>query len=72
MKITSANDLQERIIKVAGELDCKNIQLAKQGKASDEIANDLFEMMFIHEFLPYWNTGQVRQKECLLNEKYNV
>jgi len=72
MRITSANGLQERIIKVASELDCENIKLAKQGKASDEIDNDLFEMMFIHEFLPYWNTGQIRQKECLLNDKYNI
>lgn len=72
MRINSAHVIQKRIIKVASELDCKNISLAKQGKASNETNFAIFEMMFIYKFLPFFDAEQRRQKECFLNEKYGI
>lgn len=72
MKILTANGLQDRIMQAAVVLDCENIALAKQGKQSESVDEQLFEMMFIHEFLPYWNAGQIKQKECYLNDKYGI
>lgn len=72
MKIFSAYELQKRIVKTASEMDCENNRLAKQGKASSEINEAIFEMMFLYPFLPYWPVEVLRQKECYLNDKYQV
>ena len=72
MRINSANGIQKRIIAVASKLDCQNIELAKQGKASIKINDALFELMFIHTFIPFWDSSQRRQKECLLKDKYGI
>lgn len=72
MRIIDAYGLQKRIVQAACEMDCENNLLAKQGKASVEVDKDIFRLMFIHKFLPYWSTEQIRQKECLLNEEYGV
>lgn len=72
MKFYAANDIQTRILQVACALDCENIQAAKQGKASKQVNDDIVELMFAHEFIPYWNTKQIRQVECFLNEKFKI
>ncbi len=72
MKSYSADELQARILKVACEMDCKNIQAAKQGQASIEVNKNVFELMFIHEFLPGWDANKRRQVECLLNAKFKI
>lgn len=72
MRIITAYELQKRISKVASKMDCENIKLAKQGKASQVVDEKIFEMMFIRQFLPYWTTQQIKQKECYLNEKFGV
>ena len=72
MREISAYALQQRISAFACKMDCEDISLAKKGKASKQNNDDLFEMMFIYEFLPYWNTEQIRQKECYLNNKHGL
>lgn len=72
MRIIDGRELQKRIIQAATEMDCENNLLAKQGKASSEVDRGIFELIFIHKFLPFWTTEQVRQKECYLNNKYSV
>ena len=72
MRVISATNLQGRIEKAACEMDCKAVALAKQGKSSKGTQDALFEIMFIHAFLPYWNTSQLRQKECYLHDKFGI
>ena len=72
MRVISAYELQKRIVTVASQMDCQNNELAKQGKASPEIDRQIFELMFIHQFLPFFSVDQIRQKECYLNETYGV
>lgn len=72
MRFTTASGLQTRIMKVACQMDCDNIQSASQGKSSKQVNVDLKELMVIHEFIPYWNIEQLRAAECYLNEKYKI
>lgn len=71
-KIYSSYDIQQRVYKIACDLSCENIQKAKQGKPVRETDDQIFELMFIAEFLPYWNAKQMKQKECYINDKYNA
>ena len=72
MRIIDAEGLQKRILEAAESMDCKNLELDKQGMASPDVNKAIFELMFIHQFLPFMDNSQVRQKECYLNEKYGV
>ena len=72
MRIIDARILQKRITEAASQMDCKNNQAGRSGKTSSEVDRAIFELMFIHKFLPFWSTEQVRQKECYLNNKYSV
>ncbi|MGG7664075.1 hypothetical protein [Dyadobacter sp. BHUBP1] len=72
MKVISARELGERIMKVAVELDCQNSRMARVGKPDWQVDQGLFELMFILEFVPYWNAAQLWQKACYLNRKYGV
>ena len=70
MRIITANELQKRVAKIASKMDCENIKLAKQGKGNKVVDDKIFELMFIHTFLPYWSTDQIKQKECYINSKF--
>lgn len=72
MRLFSVDDIQNRIVKVACALDCENIQNAKQGKTSIDLNESVVELMFFHEFMPYWTKHQVKEAECYLNEKYKI
>ena len=72
MRIITASSLRPRILKATNELMCKGVALAKRGKKDKTIDASILELMLIYEFLPYWSDAQVRQKECYLNEKFNV
>ena len=72
MRTFAASEIQAKILAAACQLDNQDIQAAKQGKASVQVADDLLHLMLIHEFLPYWKTEEIRQIDCFLNEKFNI
>lgn len=72
LKSNSAHDLQIRILRAAAKMDCQNIQKARQGKAVKSVNDAIHELMFIHQFLPFWTPAQRKQKECMLKAKYNI
>lgn len=71
-KVFSVADIQRRIAVRANQMNCDNIAKARQGKGDKKVDLDIFEMMLIRKFLPYWTIDQVKQKECYLNEKFKV
>lgn len=70
--VLSIEDLQRRILAKACKMSCENIERARQGKADKQVDRDVFEMMVIRKFLPYWSTAQIKQKECYLFEKFRI
>lgn len=72
MRVTTPSGIQKRIMKVACEMDCGNIKASQQGKSSKLVDLEVRHLMLIHEFVPYWNTEQLREVECYLNEKFKI
>lgn len=71
-RVFSVADIQDRIVIRATEMNCENVKKAMQGKGDKQVDRDIFEMMMIRKFLPYWTIDQVKQKECYLSDRFKI
>lgn len=64
--------IQANIRAAVVDIECQSVRNATKGIIDEYSDEEVFDLMFIHTFIPFWCKDTVGKVKCLLAEKYNI